>query len=467
MSVKISFLGASGTVTGSKYLIQTAKHSIVVDGGMFQGAKKWRARNWDKLEFDPKAIDAVLLTHAHIDHTGFLPRFNKLGLRKTPIYATGGTIALLRVLLPDAGRIQEEDANFRRKHGNSSHNPPLPLYTEVDSQKVLEDLKLVEFDAWQEIVPGIKAVWVHAGHILGASSILLDIEGQKLLFSGDIGRYDDPIMKAPSVDWSRYFEGDGLDALLIESTYGNRTHPPRNLKDTVKESVARAEKEKGALIIPSFAVGRTQSILFCLDQLKASGEISDIPVIVDSPMARDATNIYKQFINELKDNVGTVLSNGGSPFTPGKTRFVRNRSESIALNKIEEPMIIISASGMLSGGRILHHLLHRLSSPKTTVMFVGYQPPGGKGHHLVKGGKSLRIFHQSIPVNAKIETVGGLSAHGDRDELQRWCQKLPAKPKKVFVVHGESKSAASFAEKLNGDFGWRCELPKYLEEKEV
>lgn len=455
MGVSITFLGAADTVTGSKYLVRADGRTILVDCGLFQGERRWREENWRRPEIDPATIDAVLLTHAHIDHTGMLPRFYQQGLR-CPIYATPATIGISRLLLPDSARLQEEEASYRQQTARSRHNPVLPLYTEDDARQVLTRFVPVPFGEATTVLPGIRATWRHMGHILGAASIQLEAGSRVITFSGDIGRYDVPILRDPEP------QSFG-DLLLIESTYGDREHadsdPCAALGEAVRETIDRG----GVTVIPSFAVGRAQQLLFYLRELKDRKQIPDIPVIVDSPMASDATALYSQHPGDCDEQVTELLRQGRKPFAVSKLGFTRDRAESIKLNQIDQPMIIISASGMLSGGRILHHLKHRIGDPRNTILFVGHQPSGGKGEWLLKGNKTVRILGDEIPVRARIHSIGALSAHGDRSDMLRWCRSCAGTPGRVAVVHGEPETAQCFSRTLRSEFDWKVSVARYLE----
>jgi metallo-beta-lactamase family protein len=455
MDVRITFLGAAGTVTGSTYLVTYGNIRLLVDCGIFQGERAWRERNWEPPHFDPTSIQAVLLTHAHIDHVGMLPRYYKLGLR-APVLCSPGTADLAKLLLLDSGGLQEEEAAFRAKHKKSRHDPPLPLYTEEDAKSSLELLTPGPINTRIPVVDGVTAEWSLMGHILGACAITLRIGGKTIVFSGDIGRYEEPIL----VDPQPVTMGD---LLLIESTYGARLHEGGNLKDEMADIINRTYRRRGVVIIPSFAVGRTQTLLYYLRELKAEERIPDLPVIIDSPMAADATAIYRHHPNEYDERSKELLHRGAQPFTVPKMYFTREREESIKLNSIDEPMILISASGMLSGGRILHHLKHRVSDKRNSVMFVGYQPPGSRGDWLKRGNKTARLLGDEVPVNAEICEVSGLSAHADRDELLRWCRSCSGTPGRVAVVHGEPDSARHFSELLGKELGWSSFVAEYLQ----
>ncbi|MCB0338937.1 MAG: MBL fold metallo-hydrolase [Bdellovibrionales bacterium] len=459
MSVRITFLGAAGTVTGSKYLVESGRHRILVDAGLFQGTREWRERNWHDPEIDLKTVDAVLLTHAHIDHTGILPRYVKLGL-KCPVFATAATAALAKLLLPDSAKLQEEEAKYRKDYKKSRHHPPLALYTSEDAQSALKLFHPVSFHKAIEIAPGVKATWNRMGHILGAGSIQLEIGGKIITFSGDIGRYSVPILKDP--------EPVALgDLLLIESTYGNRLHADSNPQMVLKKVIKDTVKRGGVVVIPSFAVGRTQLVLYYLRELKEAREIPNIPIVIDSPMATDATSLYREFPEDYDEEALGILGRGTNPFSADKLYFTRSVEESKKINSMIDPMIIISASGMLSGGRILHHLLHRISSPLNTILFVGYQPPGSRGDWIKSGASSLRIFGSEVAIKAKVEEISGLSAHGDREELLRWCTECRTTPGKVAVVHGEPDSAKDFSLALEDKFGWNAFVAEYKQTLEL
>jgi metallo-beta-lactamase family protein len=459
MSLKITFLGAAGTVTGSKYLLDDGKKKILIDAGMFQGDRNWREKNWDEPPFALKDISAVLITHAHIDHIGMLPRLVKQGLN-CPIYMTPASIALSNIMLPDSGRLQEEEAQYRSERGKSRHKSPQPLYTEADALQVSHFLKPVSFNAKYELMPGLEACWKHMGHIIGAGSIDVTMGGRRVTFSGDVGRYHVPILKDPEAACFG-------DLLLIESTYGDRSHPKEDNKIELAKVINEAYKRGGLVLIPSFAVGRVQSLLFALRELKEANQIPDIPVIIDSPMASDVTEIYRTYTSEYDEATQKLLKDNKAPFVVSKLGFTRSREDSIKLNSVSEPMILISASGMLTGGRILHHIKHRISDPRNTLLFVGFQPKGGRGDWIKSGAKSMRVIGDEVPIRAHIEEISGLSAHGDKDELLRWCRESDGKPNKVAIVHGEPGTAAVFNETLKKEFNWNSQVAKYQETWEI
>jgi metallo-beta-lactamase family protein len=465
MQVEVKFLGASRTVTGSKYLIKSdeLEGDILVDAGLFQGSREWKEQNWESLPFDVTKIKAVLITHSHIDHIGFLPRLVKLGLN-CPVFLTHASKDLAELMLIDSAQLQEEEARYRSEHRISRHANPVPLYNVADAKAAIKLLIGVQFNIKAPIIKNVSATWSRAGHILGAASISVEInnnqEKKSIQFSGDIGRFDVPILPDP--------EGIEFgDLLLIESTYGNRLHDDNNPKEALKKSINETITRDGVILIPSFAVGRTQELLFYIRELKEADLIPDVPVIVDSPMAQDATKIYYDHLDSLDNPALKAFSKGHDIFRPNKLYFVRDRKESIELNNIKEPMILISASGMLAGGRILHHIRHRIADSKNTLLFVGYQPEGGKGAWIKSGASTVRIFNEEIPIRAQISEISSLSAHGDYPELIRWCKSGTGLPKKVAVVHGENNQAESFAKKLKEELNWDCFVPSYLETYKV
>lgn len=459
MSLNLKFLGAAGCVTGSKYLLTFNDKKILIDAGMFQGSRELRQKNWKDPEVPLSEIDAVILTHAHIDHTGILPRYYALGL-KCPVYASNATVDLCEILLPDAGYLQEEEAEYRRKNKQSRHNPPLPLFTFEDAKACLDLFERVKFDRETEIVPGLKVKFSRAGHIIGAAHLTVEAGDKTITFSGDIGRYDMPILVNPSpVEFG--------DLLLIESTYGNRGHDEGDPKKILEESINRTYNRGGVVVIPSFAVGRAQLLLYYIRELKEEKRIPDLPVFIDSPMACDATEVYRNNPKDYDEETLGILRDGNMPFYCSKFACITDSSASKKLNQIDEPMVIISASGMLYGGRILHHLKHRIEDKRNTVIFVGYQPPGSRGDQIQKGAKYVRLIGHDSKVNAEIITIGGLSAHADREELLRWCKSCKGKPGRVAVVHGEPQSASDFKNTLTKKFGWDVFVAGYLENIEI
>ncbi len=455
----IRFLGAAGTVTGSRHLVDCGSARVLVDAGLFQGPKELRLRNRAAWPFDPGSLSAVVLTHAHIDHSGALPLLRRAGYRG-PIHCTPASRDLAGLLLPDSGRLQEEEARFANEKGYSKHAPHAePLYSEEDALAVLSQLETLPYGQRRQIAPGVTVAFHRAGHILGAAMVEMEVAGGpplRILFSGDVGRYGAPILRDPDA-------GERVDVLLVESTYGGKRHPDAPPADALRDEVLRAVREKGALLVPAFAVGRTQEILFTLRELEQASAIPSIPVFVDSPMAVDATPLYLAHREDHDDEMTRLISKGVDPLRPAKLAFCRSPEQSKALNGVAGPCIIISASGMATGGRVLHHLARRLPDPRTTVLLVGYQAAGTRGWSLQNGAATLRIHGEDVPVKARIASISGLSAHADEGELSRWLATFPAPPQRTFLVHGEP--AALEAAKARMDrLGWPSHVPRHLEE---
>ena len=450
---RLSFFGACGTVTGSRYLLESDGKKILVDCGLFQGGSALRQLNWERLPVDPRSVDAVLLTHAHIDHTGYLPRFVKDGYTG-PVYCSAPTKALLGYLLPDAGRLQEEEASYANRKGFSRHKPALPLFDENDALAALKLLRGVPFDESESVVPGLEFSLHRVGHILGAGFVRVQAGGVSILFSGDVGRKDVPILKDPEPILA-------ADFVLLESTYGDRSHGDESPLAALERVAADVVSKSGILLIPAFAVGRTQEILYYLSELQRGGKIpADLPIFVDSPMAVSAVETYREFTSE-HDLETTQLENAHeSPFDGDSVRLMRSVEESKSLNSLKGPAVIISASGMLNGGRILHHLSQRLPDPSTTLLFVGYQAEETLGRVIEEGAKSVRIHGQSVDVRARIEEIPALSAHADQGELVAWFSKIPARPRRTFLVHGEEPARKALAEKIRSELHFEVELPQ-------
>ena len=449
---RLTFLGACGTVTGSRYLLEAGGKTILVDCGLFQGGRELRARNWDPFPSDVSRIDAVLLTHAHIDHTGYLPRLVREGYAG-PVYCTAPTQALLRYLLPDAGRLQQEEAAYANRKGYSRHAPAEPLFTEEDADRALALLSPLPFDAPSRVVPGLQLSFHRAGHILGAAFIRVQADGSSILFSGDVGRRDVPILKDPEPIL-------GAGTLLLESTYGDRTHGAESPLDALERVVSETVARRGMLLVPAFAVGRTQEVLYDLRELQLGGKIPrDLPVWVDSPMAVSAVEIYRDFTSEHDLEMRRLEDEHLCPIDGPWLHLVRTVDQSKSLNRKKGPGVIISASGMLNGGRILHHLRVRLPDPSTTLLFVGYQAEGTLGRAVENGAPSVRIHGEEVPVRAKIEKIPSLSAHADQDELLEWIGKTPAPPAKTFLVHGEDSARQALAARIRSELRFDVELP--------
>ena len=455
MSVKLTFLGAAGTVTGSKYLLSTGGRNYLVDCGLFQGPDELEQLNWEGLPLAPAELDAVVLTHAHLDHSGYLPRLVKRGY-SGPVYASEATCALLGLLLPDSGYLQEEHAGYANRKSYSRHKPALPLYTDdqaLESLKLLRPVKLGEpFTVDEKLTVTMRP----AGHILGSAILECELDGLKIVFSGDLGRYDQEVMKSPA-------SVAHADYLLVESTYGDREHGEAPIEEQLAPVVNAAVERDGALLIPSFAVGRTQHVLYYLRKLQDQKRIPEVPIYVDSPMAIDATAIYCRFGDEHNLNVDLLMDEQACPLRCRETRFTRTVHESKRLNDAPGPLIIISASGMCTGGRILHHLKHRLPDSKNTVLFVGYQAQGTRGRRLLEGAETLRIHGTTVPVRAQIAQIDGLSAHGDARELMRWLSGFETEPQQAFLVHGEPHAAQALEERIRKQLSWATHKPRYGE----
>ncbi len=452
--MKIKFLGATGTVTGSKYLVTIKNKHILVDCGLFQGYKELRLRNWNRLPIAPSDIDAVIITHAHIDHTGYIPLLVKNGFKGT-IYATKPTCDLCAILLPDSGYLQEEDARAANLHAYSKHHPALPLYTIKDAKKSLEHFKPVHFSEDYTIAPGIQVSWHRAGHILGAAFVQFKVDGKTLLFSGDIGRFNDPVMKAPVLMQE-------ADYLVLESTYGNRLHDKTDPKDSIAAVVLDTVQRGGSVLIPAFAVGRAQSILYYLAQLKKENRIPNIPVYLDSPMAVDATLLLHQYAAQE------------SHLTPEQCRmacsaatYINSVEESKELDAPSSPKIIVSASGMMTGGRVLHHLKIIAPDPRNTILMTGYQAGGTRGARLLAGERELKIQGEIFAVRAKIECLNNLSAHADYEDILYWLRQFNRAPRTVFITHGEAAAANALKNRIETELGWSCLIPTYLDEEHL
>ncbi|MDY0008609.1 MAG: MBL fold metallo-hydrolase [Bdellovibrionales bacterium] len=454
--MKLTFLGAAGTVTGSQYLIEDDNKRILVDAGLFQGRKELRERNWAPLPYDPAKLDAILLTHAHIDHSGYIPRLVKEGFRG-PVYCTAATQDLCSILLPDSGHLQEEDAASANRHGYSRHETALPLYTQEEAEVALEQFRAVEFGKRYTLKDSLLGFTMHrAGHILGASFIRLDDGMTSVLFGGDIGRLRNPVMKSPA-------KIQEADYLLVESTYGDRLHnsddPTEDIYRIVRETAARG----GTVVIPAFAVGRTQALLYHIYQLKKDGRLPDIPVFVDSPMAIRATALLSRHPadHRLPPDICTAIDS--------MTRYTQTTEESKEINSRHNgmPKVIISASGMATGGRILHHLKHYIGDERNTILLAGYQADGTRGDRLAKGEKEISIHGMMWPVRAKIEKLDNMSAHADYEEILTWLENFNAPPRRVFITHGEPAAAAAMKGHIEERFGWDAHVPAHGEMVEL
>jgi metallo-beta-lactamase family protein len=458
---KISFFGGVGSVTGSKYLIEHNGARVLVDCGLFQGLRELKDRNWEAPPFDPTSLDAIVITHAHIDHTGYLPRVVKLGFNG-PVFTSRATADLLKILLPDSGRLQEEEADFRNRHALTRHEPALPLYDEQDARAALDLLQPVPNDAATVVVaPGVTASFQVAGHIMGASLVLVELAGAKpdggklrFLFSGDLGHYDQAIVKDPAAP-------PDCDYLMVESTYGNRLHGDVSSADQMADIITRAARRNAPILIPAFAVGRTQEVLYLLRELEDAKRIPVLPVIVDSPMAAQATQVYNRWNEEHDEEYASILMQKRHPLRTASMSTAATRDESKKLNDMRGSRIIISASGMLTGGRVLHHAMRVLPDENATIIFVGYQAAGTTGRHVLDGDREAKVMKNWIPVRCHVEKVEGFSAHADWKGVIRWLEGLNGTPKTAFTTHGEPEAAEAMAQHIRDRFGWNVEVPQY------
>ena len=448
MSLKLSFLGGAGTVTGSKYLLQHEAGRILVDCGLFQGYKALRLRNWAPPPVAPGSISAVVLTHAHLDHSGYLPLLVKNGFRG-PIFCTAGTADLCGILLPDSGHLQERDAADANRHHFSKHNPALPLYTEDDARKALEFLHPISFGQNVALPGGARLHFVRAGHILGAASALITWDGKRIAFSGDIGRYDDPLMLDPETPAP-------ADYLLMESTYGDRLHDRTDIEDVLASIISQTIHRGGSVIVPAFAVGRAQSLLFHIARLKAAGRLPKLlPVFLDSPMAIDATDIFRRHAADQKLDTAQLAMLGGD------VRYVRAGEESKALTDNPIAKVIVSASGMATGGRVLHHLERYAPDPKNSILFTGFQAGGTRGAAMAAGAQRIKMYGHYIAVGAEVHNLSMLSAHADQNELLRWASGFQLAPRTTFIVHGEPQGADALRHALEEKLHWKCLVPDH------
>jgi metallo-beta-lactamase family protein len=459
----LSFLGATGTVTGSKFLVEHDGFRLLVDCGLFQGLKELRLRNWNPLPVEPSTIDAVLLTHAHLDHSGYLPVLIRSGFQG-PVLATSATCALCAVLLPDAGHLQEEDARFANEKGFSKHRPALPLYTEEEARRCLASLRPGPFNQWIQLHRDVRIRFHAAGHILGASTVEVRLAGngsrrpeRAVLFSGDLGRPGQPILPDPAPPVR-------CDHLLLESTYGNRDHATEDPRERLEEIISRTAERGGSVLIPAFTVGRTQAVLFLLRELQLADRLpTDIPIYIDSPMAIHATRVFMDHPEAFSRDMRRRQAAGVDPLGLRNIHMIHRVEDSRDLNSHRYPAIIISASGMATGGRILHHLAHRLEDHRNSVVFVGFQAAGTRGRSLVEGARSIRIHGRDVAVHASVERVENLSAHADRGELLAWLQAAEEPPRQIHLVHGEPAAIEGLARRIRTETGMQPHVPDYLE----
>ena len=477
--ISITFFGAARTVTGSKYLVESNGARIMVDAGLFQGLKELRERNWQDLPVPASSIQAIVLTHAHLDHCGYLPRLVSQGFRGR-IFCTQGTQDLCRIVLPDAGRLQEEDAEFANRHQFSKHKPALPLYREVDAARAVSQLQPCGYDRTMPVADGIEVDFVNAGHLLGSSYVRMHIDGRTVLFGGDLGRYSRPVLPDPTAV-------DGADYLLVESTYGDRLHEQDDNGDRLAAIVREAASKGGKLIIPAFAIGRVEELIYWLKRLEEERRIPVLPVFLDSPMASAALARYTERVKELDPELHPEYRDDKAPhdaaapheddvrrrqarreremcvFCTERFRVVASPDESKRLTASRTPAIVISSSGMAEGGRVLHHLKAALPDARNTVLFAGYQGVGTRGRRLVDGEKSVKIHGEWVPVAAAIEHIDSMSAHADAGEIMRWLKGFTRPPQQTFIVHGEPSAQDALAARIHAELGWSTKAPEYRE----
>ncbi|HNV28482.1 MAG TPA: MBL fold metallo-hydrolase [Cyclobacteriaceae bacterium] len=458
MKVRLKFLGAARSVTGSKYLLEIDNKKILIDCGLFQGQKELRLRNWESLPVDPATIQTVIITHAHIDHIGYLPRLVKDGFHGR-ILCTHATEDLMKIMLRDAAKLQEEEAQFAFKKGYSKHAKPQPLFTIEDAERVLTLVDSIRFEKETKVLQNVSVTYYNAGHILGSAIAELKLatsdHTKKIIFSGDLGRYDDPIMYPPKAITE-------ADILIVESTYGDRLNPMEQVEADLTQIVNEAVAHEGTILVPAFAVGRTQILIYYFHLLMEQKVIPMLPIYIDSPMAIDVTDLYEKHSNNHKIKVEHIEGRLVSIFDTPNIHFCNTRESSKALNEIKTPAIIISASGMATGGRVLHHLFHRLRRENDTVLLAGYQAEGSRGRRIQDGEPIVKIFGEEVPVRCHVKTIHGLSAHADQNELLQWLSNFKQSPKRVFITHGEIESTTTLAGKIEA-MGWETIIPEYLE----
>jgi metallo-beta-lactamase family protein len=457
MDVKVKFLGGTGTVTGSRYLISIGKFRMLFDCGLFQGLRELRRRNWDEFPVDAATINAVVISHAHIDHTGYLPKLVREGF-SGPVYCTEPTADLMEIMLLDSAKLQEEEAAYARSKGYSKHEVPEPLYTTPDAQAVFPLIKTTGYGTQININNNVSIVFHDAGHLLGSAITEVFVKGdsqtKKLVFSGDLGRSNDIMLRAPAVI-------EQADILFIESTYGNKDNPALDPAGDLQRVVTDTIARKGVLLIPAFAVGRTQMLLYYLHQLMKTEKIPDIPVYIDSPMAISATYLYYRFPQYHKVDFNHSVF--ARELETDMLVFVKNGKHSKTLNEIKSNAIIISSSGMMTGGRILHHMYHRLRNEQDTILIAGYQAEGTRGRDLDEGKPFIKIFGEDVPVRCAVAKMTSLSGHADREELFAWMKNFKSRPKMVFTIHGEGKDLAIYSQAIRQKFNWNVVEPAYLE----
>jgi len=452
-AITLSFLGAAGTVTGSKFLVEAQGHRVLVDAGLFQGESMWRRRNWEPLPVVPSTLDAVVLTHAHLDHCGFLPILAREGF-SGPVVCSGDTARLAAIVLRDAAHLQEEEARWARSSGLSKHADPRPLFDTADAEKAIALFRPVPRHEEVRVAGPLNVELYRAGHILGSCVVAISLGATRLVFSGDLGRPDHPLLMPP--------ESPGrADHFVVESTYGDRVHEGHGRADLAK-ALNRTLGRGGVALLPAFAVDRTPMVLHEIQGLINSGQVPNVPVYVDSPMALSALDVYRMALLREDTEFRPEVVQDPSPFDPGQLRLVHGRDESEKLNNPRHPCVLVSASGMATGGRVLHHLEHQLLHPRNSVILTGYQVAGSRGRALADGARAVKIHGRYIPVRAEIVNIRGFSAHADATQMLAWLSSSPA-PRTVFVVHGEPRSAEALATRLRDELDWNAVVPRYLE----
>jgi metallo-beta-lactamase family protein len=455
----LTFLGAARTVTGSKYLLEHAGTRVLFDCGLFQGLKELRLRNWDDFPVPARSVHAVVLTHAHLDHVGYLPRLVAQGFRGR-VFCTAGTADLCRLVLPDSGRIHEEDARQANKHHYTKHAPALPLYTESDAFRATTQLQPLAFHQPFEVAPGLTVECAPAGHLLGSAFVVARLAGGRtILFGGDLGRYNRPVLPDPS-------DATAADILLVESTYGDREHLPDDEGQAFAEAIRDTAARGGKLIIPSFAIGRVEELLYWLRRLERERRIPVLPVYVDSPMATEALRFYTARLSELDPDMRPAQKDV-STFATARFQTIASTQQSKELTASSRSAIVISSSGMATGGRVLHHLVKALPDPRNTVLFVGYQAAGTRGRALVDGAAEVKIHGHFVPVRARVVKIDSMSAHADRAEIMRWLRTLPKPPERTYLVHGEPGPMDALKAGIEEQLGWTCHTPQHRETIEV
>jgi metallo-beta-lactamase family protein len=447
--MELRFLGAAGTVTGSRYLLERKGMRILVDCGLFQGLKNLRLRNWAAFPVKPKSVSAVLLTHAHLDHSGYLPALVRDGFDGA-IHCSKATRDLCKILLSDSARLQEQDAEFANRRGFSKHEPALPLYDSTDARRALKLFSSLSFGENRALRDGPTVRLHRAGHILGAAILELNWRGKRIVFSGDLGRYDDPTMVDPE-------PVDGAHYLVVESTYGDRLHERRDPREALADIIGRTIARGGTVVIPAFAVGRAQTLLYHLEQLKSSGRLANVPIYLNSPMAIDASELFCRHGEDQR------LSDEERRRACAVAKYVESVEASKALNEDDAPKIIISASGMATGGRVLHHLKKFAPDPRNTILFTGFQAAGTRGAAMVAGADSIKMHGEYVPVRAEVANLTMLSAHADADEIMRWLRNVKTPPRMTFITHGEPTASDALRRRIKDELGWDCRVPEHLE----